>query len=205
MIQEFKSTHRPLQRDLKSNEKSPQPFTSNNEYGSKFLSWSSVAFKPTGIIRQCIYCYVALSFIAGETNFHVLKFLLKSFTFSRTLNNNITFQIIFFFQVSAMGLNTTHFFLSWRSVKILWVRYKFLDTVFFLSAPNVYVYLFFLQTPPCYTSQEKTRQAGVSCYLSVLVSLSSLFVADTSKAHNIHRYISCRISGGVWHSRCCKF
>lgn len=136
-----------------------------------------MAFKPTGIIRQCIYCYVALSFIAGETNFHVLKFLLKSFTFSRMLNNNITFQIIFFFQVSAMGLNTTHFFLSWRSVKILWVRYKFLDIVFFLSAPNVYAYLFFLQTPPCYTSQEKLgKLVFLVIFLSVLVSLSSLFV-----------------------------
>lgn len=36
-----------------------------------------------------MYCYVALSFIAGETNSHVLKFLLKLFTFPRTLNNNI--------------------------------------------------------------------------------------------------------------------
>lgn len=36
-----------------------------------------------------MYCYAALSFIAGEINSHVLKFLLKLFTFFRMLNNNI--------------------------------------------------------------------------------------------------------------------
>lgn len=87
--------------------KKTQPFTSNNEYGSKFLFWSLVAFKPTDIITLYMYCYVALSFIAGEANSHVLKFILKFFTFPRMLNKNITFQIIFFFHVSVIGLNTT--------------------------------------------------------------------------------------------------
>lgn len=159
--------------------KKPQPFTSNNEYGYKFLFWSLVAFKPTGIITQYMYCYVALSFIAGETNSHVLKFLLKLFTLPRMLNKNITFQIIFYFQVSATALNKTLFFHSWRSVKILRVRYKFLDIgFFFLSAAHVYVYLFFVQTLPCYTSQEKTCQAGAFCYLSLCFSLSFFFVCS---------------------------
>lgn len=112
-----------------------------------------------------------------ENNSDVLKFLLKLFTFPRTLNNNITFQIIFLFQVSAIGLKTTLVFSLGDLSRFYGSDINFMLLFFFLSAPNMYVYLFFLQTPPCYTSQEKLgKLVFLVIFLSVLVSLSSLFV-----------------------------
>lgn len=90
-----------------------------------------------------MYCSVALSFIAWETNSCILKFLLKLFTFCRMLNNNITFQIIFFFQVSAIGLNITLVFSLGGLSRFYGSDINFLILFFFLL--QMYIYCFFFR------------------------------------------------------------
>lgn len=158
--------------------KKPQPFTSNNEYGYKFLFWSLVAFKPTGIITQSMYCYVALSFIAGETNSHVLKFLLKLFTLPRMLNKNITFQIIFYFQVSATALNKTLFFTLGGLSRFYGSDMNFLILGFFSFLLHMCMCIchFFRHFLVTQVRKKLVKLVLLVIFLSVLVSLSSLFV-----------------------------
>lgn len=137
-----------------------------------------MAFKPTGIITQYMYCYVALSFIAGETNSHVLKFLLKLFTLPRMLNKNITFQIIFYFQVSATALNKTLFFTLGGLSRFYGSDINFLILVFFSFLLHMCMCICFLFRHFLVTQVKKklVKLVLFVIFLSVLVSLSSLFV-----------------------------